>query len=53
MGAPSLGRRFADIACKTANAEIGERVGGLSAAELESRVVTVGNPRYRQFASPT
>ncbi|BDA42688.1 40S ribosomal protein S18 [Coccomyxa sp. Obi] len=40
-----IGRRFANIACKKAEVDMGKRAGELSAAELEQLMVIVANPR--------
>jgi len=45
-----IGRRFANIICKKAEIDMGKRAGELSAAELESLMVIVSNPR--QFRVP-
>ena len=45
-----VGRRFSNIACKKAEIDLGKRAGELSAAELESLMVIVANPR--QFRIP-
>mmetsp|Transcript_149371 Transcript_149371/g.362803 ORF Transcript_149371/g.362803 Transcript_149371/m.362803 type:complete len:160 (-) Transcript_149371:134-613(-) len=45
-----IGRRFANVVCKKAEIDMGKRAGELSAAELESLMVIVANPR--QFRIP-
>lgn len=45
-----IGRRFANVVCKKAEIDMGKRAGELSAAELESLMVIVSNPR--QFRIP-
>ncbi len=40
-----VGRRFADIVLKKAEVDTAKRAGELSAAELESAFVVIGNPR--------
>jgi small subunit ribosomal protein S18e len=40
-----IGRRFANVVCKKAEIDMGKRAGELSAAELESLMVIVSNPR--------
>ncbi|PHU00423.1 40S ribosomal protein S18 [Capsicum chinense] len=45
-----IGRRFANIACKKADIDMNKRAGELSAAELDSLMVVVANPR--QFKIP-
>ncbi|KAF3621124.1 40S ribosomal protein S18 [Capsicum annuum] len=45
-----IGRRFANIACKKADIDMSKRAGELSAAELDSLMVVVANPR--QFKIP-
>merc|ERR1712063_2625 len=40
-----IGRRFSNICCKKAEVDINKRAGELSAAELESIMVIVSNPR--------
>mmetsp|Transcript_22601 Transcript_22601/g.27276 ORF Transcript_22601/g.27276 Transcript_22601/m.27276 type:complete len:153 (+) Transcript_22601:79-537(+) len=45
-----VGRRFAILACKKAEIDVQKRAGELSAAELESLMVVVSNPR--QFKIP-
>ena len=45
-----IGRRFATVVCKKAEIDMGKRAGELSAAELESLMVIVANPR--QFRIP-
>ncbi|KAK3261702.1 ribosomal 40S subunit protein S18A [Cymbomonas tetramitiformis] len=45
-----VGRRFAVLACKKAEIDVHKRAGELSAAELESLMVVVSNPR--QFKIP-
>ena len=45
-----IGRRFANVVCKKAEIDMGQRAGELSAAELESLMVIVANPR--QFRIP-
>ena len=45
-----IGRRFSNVVCKKAEIDMGKRAGELSAAELESLMVIVANPR--QFRIP-
>ena len=45
-----IGRRFSNVVCKKAEIDMGKRAGELSAAELESLMVIVSNPR--QFRIP-
>ena len=45
-----IGRRFSNLVCKKAEIDLGKRAGELSAAELESLMVIVSNPR--QFRIP-
>jgi len=45
-----IGRRFSNVVWKKAEIDIGKRAGELSAAELESLMVIVSNPR--QFRIP-
>mmetsp|Transcript_23078 Transcript_23078/g.32017 ORF Transcript_23078/g.32017 Transcript_23078/m.32017 type:complete len:153 (+) Transcript_23078:76-534(+) len=45
-----VGRRFAILACKKAEVDVNKRAGELSAAELESLMVVISNPR--QFKIP-
>ncbi|KAH0691507.1 hypothetical protein AABB24_025958 [Solanum stoloniferum] len=45
-----IGRRFANIACKKADIDMNKRAGELTAAELDSVMVVVANPR--QFKIP-
>ena len=45
-----IGSRFANVVCKKAEIDMGKRAGELSAAELESLMVIVANPR--QFRIP-
>ena len=45
-----IGRRFYNVVCKKAEIDMGKRAGELSAAELESIMVIVSNPR--QFRIP-
>ncbi|KAG5602670.1 hypothetical protein H5410_034040 [Solanum commersonii] len=45
-----IGRRFANIACKKADIDMSKRAGELTAAELDSLMVVVANPR--QFKIP-
>ena len=45
-----IGRRFSNLVCKKAEIDMGKRAGELSAAELESLMVIVSNPR--QFRIP-
>ncbi|XP_057800892.1 40S ribosomal protein S18 isoform X1 [Salvia miltiorrhiza] len=45
-----IGRRFANIVCKKADVDMNKRAGELSAAELDSLMVIVANPR--QFKIP-
>ena len=45
-----IGRRFSNVVCKKAEIDMGKRSGELSAAELESLMVIVANPR--QFRIP-
>ena len=45
-----IGRRFSNVVCKKAEIDLGKRAGELSAAELESLMVIVANPR--QFRIP-
>ncbi|XP_068669621.1 small ribosomal subunit protein uS13z/uS13y/uS13x-like [Aristolochia californica] len=45
-----IGRRLANIVCKKADVDMNKRAGELSAAELESLIVIVANPR--QFKIP-
>lgn len=45
-----IGRRFSNVVCKKAEIDMGKRTGELSAAELESLMVIVSNPR--QFRIP-
>ena len=45
-----IGRRFYNVVCKKAEIDMGKRAGELSAAELESLMVIVSNPR--QFRIP-
>ena len=45
-----IGRRFSNVVCKKAEIYMGKRAGELSAAELESLMVIVSNPR--QFRIP-
>ena len=45
-----IGRRFSNVVCKKADIDMGKRAGELSAAELESLMVIVSNPR--QFRIP-
>ena len=45
-----IGRRVANVVCKKAEIDMGKRAGELSAAELESLMVIVANPR--QFRIP-
>eukprot|EP00884_Botryococcus_braunii_P008451 jgi/Botrbrau1/17607/Bobra.0166s0044.1 len=40
-----IGRRFSNLVCKKAEVDLRKRAGELSAAELESLMVIVGNPR--------
>eukprot|EP00873_Tetraselmis_striata_P046667 jgi/Tetstr1/466931/TSEL_011385.t1 len=40
-----IGRRFSNICCKKAEVDIHKRAGELTAAELESIMVIVSNPR--------
>ncbi|KAG5128059.1 hypothetical protein JHK82_028894 [Glycine max] len=45
-----IGRRFANIACKKADVDMNKRAGELTAAELDSVMTVVANPR--QFKIP-
>jgi len=45
-----VGRRFAILACKKAEVDVNKRAGELSAADLESLMVVISNPR--QFKIP-
>ncbi|KAG4910616.1 40S ribosomal protein S18 [Glycine max] len=45
-----IGRRFANICCKKADVDMNKRAGELSAAELDSVMTVVANPR--QFKIP-
>ena len=45
-----IGRRFSNVVCRKAEIDMGKRAGELSAAELESLMVIVSNPR--QFRIP-
>ena len=45
-----IGRQFSNLVCKKAEIDLGKRAGELSAAELESLMVIVSNPR--QFRIP-
>ncbi|CAA2954149.1 40S ribosomal protein S18-like [Olea europaea var. sylvestris] len=45
-----IGRRFANIVCKKADIDMNKRAGELSAAEIDSLMTIVGNPR--QFKIP-
>ena len=45
-----IGRRFSNVVCKKAEIDMGKRAGERSAAELESLMVIVSNPR--QFRIP-
>ncbi|GER29755.1 40S ribosomal protein S18 [Striga asiatica] len=45
-----IGRRFANIVCKKADVDMNKRAGELSAAEIDSLMVIVANPR--QFKIP-
>ncbi|KAK4441662.1 40S ribosomal protein S18 [Sesamum alatum] len=45
-----IGRRFANIVCKKADIDMNKRAGELSAAEIDSLMVIVANPR--QFKIP-
>uniref|UniRef100_A0A061RJQ2 Small subunit ribosomal protein S18e n=1 Tax=Tetraselmis sp. GSL018 TaxID=582737 RepID=A0A061RJQ2_9CHLO len=40
-----IGRRFSNICCKKAEVDLNKRAGELTAAELESIMVIVSNPR--------
>jgi len=45
-----IGRRFANVCCKKAEIDMGQRAGELTAAQLESLMLIVANPR--QFRIP-
>eukprot|EP00218_Dolichomastix_sp_CCMP3274_P006031 CAMPEP_0170164098 /NCGR_PEP_ID=MMETSP0033_2-20121228/77930_1 /TAXON_ID=195969 /ORGANISM="Dolichomastix tenuilepis, Strain CCMP3274" /LENGTH=171 /DNA_ID=CAMNT_0010401737 /DNA_START=598 /DNA_END=1114 /DNA_ORIENTATION=+ len=45
-----IGRRFSNMTCKKAETDMSKRAGELSAAELESLMVIISNPR--QFRMP-